>query len=257
MAREPSIVAPFRRDISTRGYSILKSLLPAPDVETLRTAAEELVSFHRDPARPLFLFDNAVQRDDRLRPLMSSPRVLNVLMDIFGVHFLLTASELWIRPRGAAGEDWHRDGGPQMSHTTHPHIVKVQFFLTDVTASAAVASANLVIARGSHRWRQTPTADRLDQAADVITAKAGDAIVWTGSAWHKVLPNAAQDRVSVILGFSPRWMRPYDYDAVDEGFDLRATELERLLMARPSLERGSHYYPGDTRLREAVFARAR
>lgn len=253
---QPSFLDVLLRTWQRNGFVVLPNVLDAVETEVILQEIRDLYKHHINRECPLFLYSNAVQRNSRFLALIDLPVILKMVVNILGPFIHLLSSEVWVRPIGAQSLGWHRDGGPLMRHVQGTIQVKVQFFLTDCSEQA---SGNLILLSGSHRRRlpeQTISISSTDPKIVVLTPKAGDAVIWSGSTWHSVQSNlSSNDRVSIILAYGLLWLRPYDYDHVDEQVVSVATPLQALLLSGlvNDFERGMYYYPVDVKQRLTLF----
>lgn len=255
MSRESSRESDRER-FQRKGFLFIPGALDAAEASGLRRECQALYEPERANGGLKFVKWNVVQTNPRFLPLLDNRKVLQGLLGVLGPFIHLLSSEAWVRAVGAPPEPWHRDGGPLMRHMRDLVQVKVQFFLTDVEGRR---NGNLTLIPGSHHWKMPArirASPELDEQAKTLTVKAGDAVIWSGNMWHRVEPNAAEvDRVSVILAYGLLWVRPYDYDVLEESFLEAASPLQRLLLShRPQgFERGQYFYPADTEHRVRLF----
>jgi ectoine hydroxylase-related dioxygenase (phytanoyl-CoA dioxygenase family) len=143
-------------------------------------------------------------------------------------------------------EGAHRDGGFLMHHLPCVMQVKVQFFLTPLHSRRM---GNIGFIRKSHLWTGLPDSlppEQLERDRFVVTASAGDAVLWTNRTLHFVEGNdSGYDRMSVILTYSPIWSRPFDYVAAPEHVLEQFGPLQRLLVGADGREfcRAKYYNP--------------
>jgi len=145
-------------------------------------------------------------------------------------------------------EGFHTDGGLSLRQVivTDESIVlqvKVQYFLTDVSASD---SGNFLYLPGSHRRpadevtaqcfipevNRILDSGKLPEGTVEVHAAAGDVIVFPHSIWHAVGPNTSgYSRKSIIFRYGQLWCRPVDYDRVPDAALARMTDRQRRLLA--------------------------
>jgi len=123
-ASEESLIKRFDRD----GIVVLPRLLTTEQIQAYSQRAANLYATLGKGSYPTFLFDNAVQRDPLFLPLIDFAPTMRIVSQILGPFIQLLCSEIWIRPPGAEGIQWHRDGGFLMRHLIGLCEVKVQFF---------------------------------------------------------------------------------------------------------------------------------
>jgi ectoine hydroxylase-related dioxygenase (phytanoyl-CoA dioxygenase family) len=109
------------------------------------------------------------------------------------------------------------------------HLVNMTLALTDYT----VAGGCIGIVPGSHKLRRHPTAaEALEyELMTAVECPAGSLIVIPGNTWHGAYPKSTDGlRVTLVQGFSRRYLQPYVSTAVDEAILQRnPPEFARLL----------------------------
>jgi len=109
------------------------------------------------------------------------------------------------------------------------HLINMSVALTDYT----VAGGCIGIVPGSHKLRRHPTAaEALEYDLMVpVECPAGSLIVIPGNTWHGAYPKTTDGlRVTLVHGFSRRYLQPYVSTEVDEAILARnPPEFGRLL----------------------------
>jgi len=109
------------------------------------------------------------------------------------------------------------------------HLINMTIALTDYT----VPGGCIGIVPGSHKLRRHPTAAEAIEYDLMVPVEcpAGSLIVIPGNTWHGAYPKSTDGlRVTLVQGFSRRYLQPYVTTAVDEAIVARnPPEFARLL----------------------------
>lgn len=109
------------------------------------------------------------------------------------------------------------------------HLINMTIALTDYT----VPGGCIGIVPGSHKLRRHPTAAEAIEYDLMVPVEcpAGSLIVIPGNTWHGAYPKSTDGlRVTLVQGFSRRYLQPYVTTTVDEAIVARnPPEFARLL----------------------------
>jgi hypothetical protein len=109
------------------------------------------------------------------------------------------------------------------------HLINMSVALTDYTLEGGCIG----IVPGSHKLRRHPTAvEAVDYDIMVpVECPAGSLIVIPGNTWHGAYPKSSDGlRVTLVHGFSRRYLQPYVSTKVDQAIiDRNPPEFARLL----------------------------
>jgi ectoine hydroxylase-related dioxygenase (phytanoyl-CoA dioxygenase family) len=129
---------------------------------------------------------------------------------------------------------WHFDGPRVTPHHLYavrlPLVLKVGWWLTDLTGSDAV---NFVYLPGSHRSHQFSAARTFEPVAGEVHLQvpAGSITLMHGGLWHRVLANRSERvRRNLFFGYCPSWLAPQEtyQDILDA--PIKLTRRRRILL---------------------------
>ena len=156
--------------------------------------------------RRLDRYLNVFNRDPYWLRFLDRPGVIELAEAALGADCHVIGQTAWRSHPGFAGEALHADylpitwGEGALPETVRipPFIVTVHFYLSDV--DAALAPTRIV--PGSHRAGRAPRADEgqwAERQAEIVLARAGDALVFRSDVWHAGSDNRTSDRIRYLL----------------------------------------------------------
>ncbi len=205
--------ADFERD----GYLVIRNALDDAELDRLtEIAAVEDATFRAEPGvTPHHVLNrhDLIARDAAWLGLIDHPRTFPKVWGVLGWNIQVFHTQLIVTPPAPDGAPavpyaWHQDNNRMnldLETEPQPRVsVKVGYFLTDLPDAGM---GNLAVVPGSHRRGRPPSgADPVDGL--MLTAAAGDAVMFDRRLWHAASTNATTStRVFVTVGYSYRWLR--------------------------------------------------
>jgi ectoine hydroxylase-related dioxygenase (phytanoyl-CoA dioxygenase family) len=193
----PSVLAHDERLALDRdGYAVLSGVLDAPRVAAMRSVVDGLLELaRRDPTKKhggTLHLDDVLNAGATFDPAWSAPRVLAAVAHVLGADFRVFAAGFRGPRPGYGAQALHADDVP--IGAGEPYRVATAIVpLVDFTERNGATR----VIPGSHREpvRDAPTeAGRPHPSERVVTARAGDAIVFNGHLWHSGTKNASDER---------------------------------------------------------------
>jgi hypothetical protein len=217
-------VPPEATQLEAEGYTVIRGLLSAAEVEELR--GEIGAIFDRDPPddrgnRPPE--DNAMfryamlNRSPASQRAIAHPRLLSVIEPLLGEDCHIIANTAWRNPAGHpgshGGQNWHIDAGPHVplpkgvkwpAEIPHPvFALGVHIYLQD----CVIEDGPTGVIPGSHLSGRAPPGSRhhdddLDyegQKVVPLITKAGDAGLFVSDIWHRRMPTRDGDHGRFFL----------------------------------------------------------
>jgi ectoine hydroxylase-related dioxygenase (phytanoyl-CoA dioxygenase family) len=252
-----------RRDFEEKGYVLLEDFFEPAELDRLLTAIDEVRDqYCAEKGVPLdtpFAVRNALTRHEAFLDLIDHPRMLPLVVDVFGWNIQIRTTHLDYRPPypkelipgelgTGKGEDhkagyrnvvWHPDlAGPYLFEAPSldgrlPYMeIKVGYYLSDMTQPS---SGELWVVPGSHNrkpeeLRAMEYRVPLEQAVP-LNVRANTALLWRTAVWHCVAPQLSdQVRKVFYVGYNYRWMRPTDYERQDPDLIARSSPIRRQLL---------------------------
>lgn len=258
-----SLTADQRRAFDEQGFVLLEDFLSPEELGRLDRAIEEVGERVRSekglrPDEPWAL-RNALTHHEAFLDLIDHPRMLPLVVDVFGWNIQIRTTHLDYRPPyprdmqagelgTGKGEDhaagyrnvvWHPDlagnylfEGPSLDGRLPFMEVKVGYFLSDLREHNTGA---LCLVPGSHLRKPLELRDmgyRVDPSEVLeLNVTPGTALLWRTAVWHCVSPNLS-DKVRKVfyVGYNYRWMRPTDYVQQDPALIERSSPIRRQLL---------------------------
>jgi Phytanoyl-CoA dioxygenase (PhyH) len=197
----------FVRDFRDAGFGVVRHAIAPSAAEELRTCLDQMFGDRTagDPAILQRIIPRIVEHDERFAALATSPPMVAILRDMFGVVPQLVCSYGHLKPaRTSAHTRPHSDVAhlPGVPHDRSLLMVKAMYALTAVTAG----SAGTMIFPGSHR--QPPGDIIRDGAGHYVALEPGDLLLFHANVRHTATDNSsANPRLSIWLMYALPWMR--------------------------------------------------
>ncbi|POF27790.1 phytanoyl-CoA dioxygenase family protein [Roseibium marinum] len=195
-----------------------------------------------------------VEDDPVFLEMLDHPAWFPIVLKLFGNFVQISLTHVIVYPPKAHDEPYiHVDGGDSLGNirtdpSSLPLYVKVMIFLNDLSREN---EGNFSVVPGSHRVPyEKEEAKRILQEgrAKQLKFRAGDCILFPHSLWHGPAPNRSKrSRKTLFVGYSPTFMRPYDYQSIDVKTLAVATPRQRRLLGDLGgwdWRAGCHYYSG-------------
>ena len=265
-----------RRDFDEKGYVLIEDFFEPEELQRLLDAIEEVrdrYAAEKGVARESAHFGvrNALTHHEAFLDLVDHPRMLPLVVDVFGWNIQIRTTHLDVRPPypegmvvgewgTGQGEDhkagyrnvvWHPDlAGPYLFEAPSydgvlPYMeIKVGYYLSDMTQPN---SGELVVVPGSHKRRPQELRDMEHRVpaeeAVPLNVRANTALLWRTALWHVVAPQLSQEvRKVFYVGYNYRWMRPTDYERQDPALLARSSPIRRQLLG--AMATGSDPFAG-------------
>ena len=237
------LTAAEHREFEENGYLVLDNILPFSTVDALIEATDRIDAQNRQErgmdAHERMSVRDILWRHDLLLNLVDYPTILPKVWGILGWNIQIYHSVIVYTPPSAPDETevrlqgWHQDSDQlnrDLEFSPRPRIsIKVAFFLSDCTQPGR---ANFWAIPGTHLMDEydIPTDGSLPQGAQPILCPAGGAIIFDRRLWHTASSNTSDITRKILLyGYSYRWLRPRDDQAVEHLYQ-RCDPIRRQLL---------------------------
>jgi hypothetical protein len=210
-----------------------------------------------DPAWPrdriAFRRWRIVEDDPIFLEAVDHPSWMPILLSLFGPYLQVSLTHAVVYPPDAHDPPYlHVDGGDALGQMRiagdgPPLSVKAMIFLTDL---AERDCGNFSVVPGSHRLAFDPAAAERARRDSLVQleVRAGDVVLFPHCLWHGPAPNRSpRSRKTLFIGYSPTFLRPYDYERIDDATLARATPRQRRLLGDLggwAWRAGCHFYAG-------------
>lgn len=229
------------------GYLVIRNVLTKEECEALSGMADEVWARQRDDGA-FRRTANVSQWGKSFLDLMDHPKVLPYLVELLGRNVRIDHDYCIFMQKGAPGGNIH--GGPRRIEADHWYdyhdgvlrngLTVVTWMLTD----AAQSDGGFICIPGSHKTNlmMNLPQDVREQRRDAHyvvqpPVQAGDVLIFSEALMHGTRAwCASHERRALLYKYSPghqSWSKTY-YDPDDYP---EATEQQRRLMARPSIEK--------------------
>lgn len=210
---------------------------------------------------------NIIEDDPLLADLMEHPAILGSALSVLGGALQLLISTQTYRPTSPMPAiRWHTDDPspyfyPRINGQCPVWQLKTCLYLSDVNKKDM---GNFVAAPGSHKrgipklsreqqhilekdgYKRTPDVAGAIRGAHVVTANAGDLLIFHPGLWHSVSPNTSGiTRKNLWYVFGPLWMRLGDRDRSSEALLGNASQVRRQLLGATTVPERSALAPTD------------
>ena len=213
------------RQLEEEGYTVLRGVLDAGEVATLKAEVERVFdelpwdqrSARRTPEDDLMFRYEMLNRSTHCQEMVEHPKILEVIEPLLGKNCHVIANTAWRNPARQpglhGGQNWHIDAGPHIplpegvewpKDIPHPvFAIGLHMYLIDCTLEDGPTG----VIPGSHlSGRFPPPEQRLDYDLDYkgqkilpLMAKAGDVALFVSDVWHRRMPTTEDDRGRFFL----------------------------------------------------------
>ena len=208
-------VAPERLDqlmteLERDGFVIIKDLLTAEQLETVRAEAKALLppmtgrnNFEGEKTQRLY---SVIEKTLGCNPLVEHPLILGLLDRVLQPNYLLSQLQVINILPGEAQQPIHYDDGFYPIARPRPAygaatVWAIDDFTEDNGATVAIP--------GSHKWADQIPTDDDPQISAVMPA--GSVIFFLGTLWHGGGENrSARNRLAVTAQYCEPWCRPQE-----------------------------------------------
>lgn len=190
-----------KRQFYEQGYLVVRNALDEDSVAALLKAGDALVASSRTEDRQCMNegrfdgFRNVIAIDDAFVPLLTNPRTVPLIVQLFGPRIHLTTSHLIYRapdPEGTPHTErlpgWHRDimyTSDDLGFAHTPRLeMKCAYYLTDL--SAPHSGATLLSPGSNHAKERIAIDPATGDPANVLepSLRPGDAVFFENRTWH-------------------------------------------------------------------------
>ncbi len=245
-----------KAEFDERGYIRLPNALNAEMVSRLLSIieahrAEWTTHPHANQVEHGLNIRPVIDKHPVFRELLIAPRTFATVAYLLGHYSIqLQQSNLIEAYRSDTQRltGWHSDGGVPTIGVNGVRAfgsLKVAYFLRPLPYENM---GNLMLTPGSHRVAGAPAfaeGERDPVGAEVITAEAGDAVIFQQGVWHASAPNLTENpRTALYYGYSYRILRPVDYQRMPDSVLAECSSVERQLLGETVTHQG-YYVPKD------------
>ncbi len=255
------LTAEQRRQFHEEGYLIVREALDSHTVQKLIEAGDRLCDSDRQENRQRTVdglydgFRNCIALDDAFLPLLTWPRTMPLIPQLFGPHIHLVTSHLIYKhpdsadtPLSRREPGWHRDIGGTPEDLGHAYIprmeMKCAYYLTDLTEPNW--GATLFSPGSNHLKENLKIPEGKSDPENVVEPllKAGDAVFFENRTWHAASVNRApHTRKAVMFGYGFQWLKPMDYFLQSPELGEKTDEIGKQLLGLLKSPEG-HFIPG-------------
>ncbi len=204
-------------ELTQRGYCILREIVPASEVATLRESAAASIREHTSLPLPDGYVTGFLRANQDIARYMAHPRIMKLVDACFGENARISAITGTINGPGIARGVVHADWPYNQNHQArieapYPDLVVTlvsMWMLTDYTAENGAT----IIVPGSHKQSTSPSKKtHLDPEASYdgevqLIGKAGDVGIFDARTWHASAANTTRgDRIGFIVRYAPWWL---------------------------------------------------
>ena len=205
------------QDLTQRGYCILREIIPASEVATLRESAAASIREHTSLPLPHGYVTGFLRANQDIARYMAHPRIMKLVDACFGDNARISAVTGTINGPGIARGVVHADWPYNQNHQArieapYPDLVVTlvsMWMLTDYTAESGAT----IIVPGSHKQSTSPSnKTHLDPEASYdgevqLMGKAGDVGIFDARTWHASAANTTrEERIGFIVRYAPWWL---------------------------------------------------
>ncbi|MCK6470366.1 MAG: phytanoyl-CoA dioxygenase family protein [Planctomycetes bacterium] len=254
-----------KRQFYEQGYLVVRNALDEDSVAALLKAGDALVASSRTEDRQCMNegrfdgFRNVIAIDDAFVPLLTNPRTVPLIVQLFGPRIHLTTSHLIYRapdPEGTPHTErlpgWHRDimyTSDDLGFAHTPRLeMKCAYYLTDL--SAPHSGATLLSPGSNHAKERIAIDPATGDPANVLepSLRPGDAVFFENRTWHAGGRNTSgRTRKAVMFGYSFGWVKPMDYAVMPRALASKTCEIGRQLLGLNGDAEGRFIPGGDVR----------
>ena len=192
------------KEITARGYAVLKGLLDPDDAVQLDREARRLM----DPGAGYVNLEGALNELPDLAPLCTHPAIIELSTHFLDTPFYLANNVCmkWVQP-GAADGEMHSDwplGMVKEPYPPWPMLLQTMWMLTEFSGENG---ATCVVPQ-SHLWGKPPPSSEPDQREVAVVGQSGDLFVWHGALWHRSGANTTKDhhRMGANIAYIPQYL---------------------------------------------------
>jgi ectoine hydroxylase-related dioxygenase (phytanoyl-CoA dioxygenase family) len=208
------------QEFREQGYTIARSFFNAAEMDTFISAIKEAAGTARSSGLNkggLIFYNNSFSRSQKVRELISLPRVIDFLSAVIGPDFWVRWDQTVTKAPGAGEFPWHQDNAYNKLEDEH-------FQLWIALSKMNNERGGLWLVPGSHKRGPLPHAKMGNHLAYVgptdnkvcIDAEVGDLVLFSSRMLHYTSPNVSKyDRwayVAEIMSldhFDPDIKPPY------------------------------------------------
>jgi ectoine hydroxylase-related dioxygenase (phytanoyl-CoA dioxygenase family) len=236
------------QQFNEEGYLIVRNALDEKTIARLikigdRLCASSLSEGRQSTSDGLYDgFRNCIALDDEFMPLMTHPKTLPLIVQLFGPRIHLITSHLIYKHCDAPGTPattrspgWHRDIANTPADLGHAHIprmeMKCAFYLTDLSCPNWGAT---LFSPGSNHLKQplaiAPGACDPENVLEPLL-EPGDAVFFENRTWHAASVNwSGHTRKAVMFGYGFGWLKPMDYKTQPRRLTEKLNPIEQQLL---------------------------
>ena len=176
---------------------------------------------------------NFFRRDPELLPLVTNPLMDEILTEVMGEDYTLTAANIINRQKLGSSQanyaaDWHTDsryvGDERLDKGfCYSVLIMLDDFGADNGATHYIP--------GTHKRRDKPCRHG-EYGHQVLTGEAGTMVIFDSGVWHRGGPSSTKSRWGVFSLYSPWYVKPYwNYpEMMGEEWGKQASPLMRRLL---------------------------
>ncbi|MEM7125363.1 MAG: phytanoyl-CoA dioxygenase family protein [Chloroflexota bacterium] len=201
------------------GWCVVKNVIPASKVTTVRENILTVTEAHRNPAAPKQIghVSGVINHDQSFAPYLVDERLMSLVEAQIGPNPRISFTSATTNEPGNARGDWHADWPFNQRNAgcilaPYPDMVMhltTIWMLADFTAE----TGGTLVVSGSHRMSNNPTGGfgpgLLEPYPTEVnaTGRAGDVLVMDSRLWHATAPNVSTiKRTAIVIRYAPWWL---------------------------------------------------
>lgn len=240
------------------GYIVLEDFLSEQEVEKYNAALDRALDAWKAKGstnpevaslQNIGQIHNLIEWDEEFYKLMSYPKTMQIMRDLFGDQFILFDNDGLIKPPNTEThtKKWHRDAHITITNfeKKYPFMAKIFYYFSDVPEDGGCLS----LLPGSVHLRN----DQLPEVEDIETlpgmvkmnVKKGTAIIFNSSTLHVALDNKSKDatRRNAYFSYAPAFIKPFPTYEASEASKAKAKEpVEEMLLGMHSWISGPNVF---------------
>ena len=216
------------------GYLIVENALTKKQINILRDTFDQ--TFNKN-SNTKHIEEGLLDYDERFLFLLDNEPVIKRLKAILGNCIQLHSATARLSEPNSSNQNWHRDGPWPVDPDgtpfgSIPGQVNCGYYLDDLTDE----NGPIAIVPGSHKALFKPPKENIDfPDQKLITAKAGQAVLFNGWIYHRGLGNNSNtNRRVCLMCYQNSWMKSREtFDGtISSNIRKNGTDLQKLLLGK-------------------------
>ena len=220
----------IQRRLEIDGWCVIESVIPADEVDNIRTSILATVAEHKiaDARKSLEKVSGVINFDQSFAPYLAEPRLLELCSALLGEHVRISFTTCMVtypgNQRGTLHADWPFNQ-QNAGHIPAPYPDAVAHLTTIWMLTPFSPETGTLIVNGSHRNSNNPSGENGVPELEPypteirVSGEAGSVLVMDSRLWHAISPNRSDHpRVALVIRYAPWWL---NLDVLMPGSDER------------------------------------